>query len=213
MKGIDGYDPIPVYSSLCYCFSFASGTLRGCGGYLPVRLFPAPAVAASAADPGRGVFGPDLRSRDGPPVHVPAMNTENSTDGFAPDRHAHKSPSPGFLTPTMFHHVRCLHPAKRFKDLAQIGPCHITGQITYTDIHSVPPFLRVEHWSLEDVLNRDNGLERRVLRRAMLSVTNDLASRLHQAIILSSEQHATDRHCTTLRRTSKVFYFFPPKYF
>ena len=31
----------------------------------------------------------------------------------------------------------------------------------------------------------------------MLSVTNDLASRLHQAIILSSEQHATDRHCTT----------------
>ena len=41
----------------------------------------------------------------------------------------------------------------------------------------------------------------------MLSVTNDLASRLHQAIILSSEQHATDRHCTTLRRTSKFFIF------
>jgi hypothetical protein len=41
----------------------------------------------------------------------------------------------------------------------------------------------------------------------MLSVTNDLASRLHQAIILSSEQHATDGHCTTLHRTSKLFLF------
>jgi hypothetical protein len=39
----------------------------------------------------------------------------------------------------------------------------------------------------------------------MLAVTNNLASRLHQAIILSSEQHATDGHCTTLRRTCKLF--------
>jgi len=41
----------------------------------------------------------------------------------------------------------------------------------------------------------------------MLSVTHDLASRLHQAIILSSEQHATDQHCTTFRRKSKFFLF------
>jgi hypothetical protein len=43
------------------------------------------------------------------------------------------------------------------------------------------------------------------LRLALLSVTNDPASRLHQAIILSSEQHATNRHFTTFCRTSKFF--------
>jgi hypothetical protein len=37
----------------------------------------------------------------------------------------------------------------------------------------------------------------------MLSATNDLASRLHQAIILSSEQHTTDKQYTTLGRTCK----------
>ncbi len=138
MKGIDGYDPIPVYffpvPLLLLCLRDSAGRRW----VSPRRLFPAPAGAASAADPGRGVSGPDLRSRDGLPVHVLAMNTENSTDGFAPDRHAHKSESPGFLTPTMLHHVRGLHPAKRFKDLAEIVPCHIAGQVTYTDIHSVP---------------------------------------------------------------------------
>jgi len=43
------------------------------------------------------------------------------------------------------------------------------------------------------------------LEAGKISVTNDLASRLHQAIILSSEQHATGGHCTTLRRPSKFF--------
>jgi hypothetical protein len=41
----------------------------------------------------------------------------------------------------------------------------------------------------------------------MPSVTNDLASRLHQAIILSSEQHATDRQYIALRRTCKFNIF------
>ncbi len=78
-------------------------------------------------------------------------------------------------------------------------------------LHRYPfcaPFPGIEHLSSEGVPNRENGFERRVLRLALLAVTNDLASRLHQAIILSSEQHATDGHCTTLRRTSKLFLLF-----
>jgi hypothetical protein len=41
----------------------------------------------------------------------------------------------------------------------------------------------------------------------MLSIANDLASRLHQAIILSSEQHATNSYYATLRHTCKLFSF------
>jgi hypothetical protein len=36
------------------------------------------------------------------------------------------------------HYVRRFNLAERFKNLPQIGPCHITGQITYRDVHSVP---------------------------------------------------------------------------
>jgi len=50
---------------------------------------------------------------------------------------------------------------------------------------------------------REMGLE-----AGQASVTHDRASRLHQAIILSSEQHATDRHCTTGRRPCNSFYLF-----
>jgi hypothetical protein len=57
--------------------------------------------------------------------------------------------------------------------------------------------IRVEHLLLESVPEKKNEFGRRVLRLAMLSGTNDLASRLHQAIILSSEQHATSRKYTT----------------
>jgi len=42
----------------------------------------------------------------------------------------------------------------------------------------------------------------------MLSVPNDLASRLHQAIILSSEQHAAKGHCTTFCGPSKFIILF-----
>ncbi len=42
----------------------------------------------------------------------------------------------------------------------------------------------------------------------MLSVTNDRASRLHQASILSSERHAIDRDYTSLYRTHNIFFIF-----
>ena len=45
------------------------------------------------------------------------------------------------------------------------------------------PFVCIEYLSLEGMLNRKNGFGRRVLRPAMLSKTNGLASKLHQAII------------------------------
>jgi hypothetical protein len=45
------------------------------------------------------------------------------------------------------------------------------------------------------------------------AVTHDRASRLHPAIILSSEQHATDPYCTTRRRPRHIFFFVAPKYF
>ncbi len=57
MKGIDGYDPIPVYSSLCYCFSLASGTLRGGGGYLPVAYFPLRQGQRARQTPDAGSLG------------------------------------------------------------------------------------------------------------------------------------------------------------
>ena len=57
--------------------------------------------------------------------------------------------------------------------------------------------IRIEHLLLEGVPEKKNEFGRRVLRLATLSVTNDLASRLHQAIILSSEQHATGWKYTT----------------
>jgi hypothetical protein len=49
------------------------------------------------------------------------------------------------------------------------------------------------------------------LEAGQASVTQERASRLHQAIILSSEQHATDRHCTTRRQPCHIFLFIPPK--
>ena len=171
MKGIHGYDPIPVYSSLCDCFSFASGTLRGCGGYLPSRLFPAPAVAASAADPGRGVSGPDLRSRDRLPVHVPAMNTENSTDGFAPDRHAHKSQSPDSSPRRCFTTSAVSTRPNDSKTSRRSLPVTSRGQIPYTDIHSVPLSFVSNTGLWRACQTRENGFGRRVLRRAMLSVS------------------------------------------
>jgi hypothetical protein len=57
--------------------------------------------------------------------------------------------------------------------------------------------IRIEHLLPVGVPTKKNEFGRRVLRLAMLSATNDLASRLHQAIILSSEQHATGREYTT----------------
>jgi hypothetical protein len=55
---------------------------------------------------------------------------------------------------------------------------------------------------------REMGLE-----AGKISVTHDRASRLHQAIILSSEQHATAEHCTPLGRRCKFISILCPKYF
>ena len=53
---------------------------------------------------------------------------------------------------------------------------------------------------------REMGLE-----AGQASVTHDRASRLHQAIILSSEQHATDRYCTTRRHPCHSFFIYCSK--
>ena len=119
------------------------------------RPSPAPAVAASAAGPGNGIPQPDLGGRDRLPVQAPAMNTENRTDSLAPGRHTHVSESPGPVTATVLHHIRCLHPAKRFENLAKIASGDITRQVTYTDVHSVPLFICIEHLLLDGVLNRE----------------------------------------------------------
>ena len=119
------------------------------------RLSPAPAVAASTAGPGHGIPRPDLGGRDRLPVQAPAMNTENRTDSFASGRHTHVSKSPGPITAMLLHYVRCLHPAKRFENLAKIAPGDIARQVTYTDIHSVPLFICIEHLPLDGVLNRE----------------------------------------------------------
>lgn len=108
------------------------------GASISVRLFSVPAVAACAADPENGVPRLDLGGRDCLPVPVPAMNTENSTDGFASGRHPHESKSPGFVTMTVLRHVRRLHPAKQLENLAKIALRDIPRQVTYVDIHSVP---------------------------------------------------------------------------
>ena len=118
-------------------------------------LFPAPAVAACAADPGNGVPWPNFGGRDRLPMHVPAVNTENGTDGRASGRHAHKSKSSGFLTMTASYHVRRLNPAKRFKDLAKIVPRGIAWQIPYRDIHSVPLFIGIESLGYEGMLSKE----------------------------------------------------------
>ena len=66
-------------------------------------------------------------------------------------------------------------------------------------------------WSFEGVPDRQNRFGRRVLRSEMPSVTNDLASRLHQAIILSSERHATDEDYTIVYCPQRGFYRFISK--
>lgn len=119
------------------------------------RLSPAPAVAASAAGPGNGIPQPDLGGRDRLPVQAPAMDAENRTDSLASGRHTHVSKSPALIAVTVLHHIHCLHPAKRFKNLAKIAPGDITRQVTYTDIHSVPSFVCIEHLSFDGVLNRE----------------------------------------------------------
>ena len=67
-------------------------------------------------------------------------------------------------------------------------------------------------WSFEGVPDRQNRFGRRVLRSEMPSVTNDLASRLHQAIILSSERHATIEIIPSGAAHNEGFIVLSPKY-
>jgi len=103
--------------------------LWGDGVSISSRLFPAPAVAACAADPGNGFPRPNFGGRDRLPIHVPAVNTENGKDGLASGRHIDKSRSPGFVATAGLHHVRCFNAAKPFKHLAKIVPRDIARQI------------------------------------------------------------------------------------
>jgi len=119
------------------------------------RLSCAPTVAASAAGPGNGIPQPDLGGRDHPPVQASAMNTENRTDSLASGRHTHVSKSSGLIAVTVSHHIRRLHPTKRFENLSKIAPGDITRQVTYTDIHSVPSFICIKHLSFDSVPNRE----------------------------------------------------------
>ena len=138
MKGIDGYDPIPVYffpvPLLLLCLRDSAGMRR----VSPHRLSPAPAVARRAAGPANRVSWPNLRGRDSPAFQILAIETEDGGDGLASGGHIHKSKAPGSTTMPVLHYVRRFNLAKRFKNLAQITARHIPGQIPYTDIHAVP---------------------------------------------------------------------------
>jgi len=75
------------------------------------------------------------------------MNAKNGIDGLALSRHAHKSQLPGFTTRTVLHHVRCLHAAKGFKNLAKI-----------THPHRYPfyaPFICIERLSSKGGANQE----------------------------------------------------------
>ena len=99
-----------------------------------------------------------------------------------------------------------LRPAKGLKDLARVVPGHNPGQVSHTEIYSVPfPSCRIVvlgGHAKQRQWNREMGLE-----RSRIPVAHDRASRLHPAIILSSEQHATNQDHNTRRCTHKFFRF------
>jgi phytoene dehydrogenase-like protein len=79
-------------------------------------------------------------------------------------------------------------------------------------IPCAPPSWASIPLSQEGAPNKKNGFGRWVLRPALLSVANDHASRRHQAIILSSEQHATSRDYTPPAATAAIFFFWYSRY-
>jgi hypothetical protein len=121
------------------------------------------------------------------------MDTEHRTDSLASGWHTHVSESPGLITVVLPYHTRSFNAAKHFKNLAKVVPRNVAGQIAYADIHS----LLLSVASSTDVSTacqtRRNDAGDGVLRLTMLSVANGLASRLHQAIIPSSQSHCTNR--------------------
>jgi hypothetical protein len=124
--------------------------------------------------------------RDHPPVDVSAVNTQDRGGSLTVGRHAHKSPSPGFIATVMLHDVRRFHAAKRFKYRAQIVAGNVARQIAYADIHSAPLFFAASTCVARRAKPKRNDSGDGVLRRVMLSQANHRASWLHQAIILGS---------------------------
>jgi hypothetical protein len=152
------------------------------------RLSPAPAVAASAADPGNGIPQPDLGGRDRLSIQAPAMDAENGRDGLASDRHAYKSESSGFVIVVLPYHTRGFNAAKHFKNLTKVIPRNVARQIAHVDIHSLLLSVASDTGVLMACQTKRNDAGDGVLRLPMLSIANRLASRLHQAIIPSSQE-------------------------
>jgi hypothetical protein len=153
------------------------------GESISSRLVPTPAVTGRPADPANRISWPSLIGRDGPAFQILAIETDDGGDSLASGGHNHKSKAPGPTIMPLLHHVCRFNFAERLKHLAKVVPRHVTLQVTYIDIHSVPPFLCIEHPCLAGVPSEEKWLQRRVLRQVMLSTANDLASRLHQMII------------------------------
>jgi len=127
--------------------------------------------------------------RDHMPFQVPAMHTENGRDGLASSRHAHKSESAGFIIAVLACHIRSFNAAKHLKHLAKVASCNVPRQITYADIHSLLRSFASNTCVSRACQTKRNDSGDGVLRLTMRSIANGLASRLHQAIIPSSEFH------------------------
>jgi hypothetical protein len=111
------------------------------------------------------------------------MNTKNGADTLVSGGHTHEPEFSGFVAVAASHYVRHLHSAKRLEYLSKIVGRDAARQVPYVDIHSVPLSLCTDDLCWEGVPNQERGFGRQVLRPAVQSAANDLASRLHQAII------------------------------
>jgi len=95
----------------------------------------------------------------------------------------------GFVAVAAPHHIRRLHSAKRLKHPPKIVGRDAAREFPPVDIHSVPLSLCTDNLCWEGVPNQEKGFERRVLRPGVLFAADDLASRLHQAILPGWQQH------------------------
>jgi len=179
-----------LFQSIFVCATGSSFPDERCqdGVRISSRRFHVATLAANVAGPGNGISRADLMSRDHMPFQFPAMHTENGRDGLASGRHAYKSESPGFITVVRPYDIRSFNAAKRFKNFAKIAPRDITRQIAHIDIHSMPLSCTSYPRALRACYTKRNDSGDGVLRLARLSIANGLASRLHQAIIPSSEE-------------------------
>ena len=179
-----------LFQSIFVCATGSSFPDERCqdGVRISSRRFHVATLAANVAGPGNGISRADLMSRDHMPFQFPAMHTENGRDGLASGRHADKSESPGFITVVLLYHIRSFNAAKHFKNLAKVVPRNVARQITYADIHSLLLSVASDTDVSTACQTNRNDAGDGVLRLPMLSIANRLASRLHQAIIPSSQE-------------------------